>query len=98
MRGVDCEPGARPTSQGLPYQMSLFYRLCIHVSQNMLGIFRDLVRLLRLIGIDVYEDVNGVKQKSRAHVGHDVAGERLQMTARAVQHDDVITSAGSQRS
>src|SRR3546814_2607366 len=53
IRLVDGEPAARPAPERFTHQMRLLDALCIHVAQNMLAIFIDLVRLVRLVGISL---------------------------------------------
>jgi hypothetical protein len=68
----------------------------IHVGEQVVAVARDLVRVVRLAGVAVAEHVDrvaGVPPGVRA----EVAGERLQMAAGAVQEDHRFTGTGLQR-
>src|SRR3546814_2668243 len=94
---VDGEPAARPAPERFTHQMRLLDALCIHVAQNMLAIFIDLVRLVRLVGISMAQGVDRVDSITGADMRHDIARECFQMSAGAVQRDDILALAGNQR-
>src|SRR3546814_1799999 len=73
---VDGEPAARPAPERFTHQMRLLDALCIHVAQNMLAIFIDLVRLVRLVGISMAQGVDRVDSITGADMRHDIARER----------------------
>ena len=63
----------------------------------MVDVARDLVVVVRLVGVAVAEQIDGVAAEPGLDVGDDVAGERLEVAARAVEEQHVLAVAGDQR-
>ena len=91
------EPGRDPPAERFPCKVHTVDALRVEVTEHVLDVARDLVVEVGLVRVAVTEQIDGVAAEPGVDVGDDVAGERLQVTARPVKEQDVRTVTGDER-
>ena len=85
-----------PTAERLAGQVGALDARGVEVGEEVGDVVGDLVGMVEASGVAVAEHVDGVAPEAGFDVGDDVAGERLEVAARAVQEHHVGTVTGAQ--
>ena len=91
------EPGRHPPAERLAHEVGAVDAADIEVAEHVVDVARDLVVVVRLVGVAVAEQIDGVAAEPGLDVGDDVARERLEVAARPVEEQHVLALAGHQR-